>query len=331
MTLNHEEVKQELDALFVGDALASPLEVRGHLGDCARCRGYFEELAAIERALGDGASDEVAFEHRYTEAIMSAALRDRRPTREAGLVAAITRALGALSPRALAPAAVALALVAGASVALVRGLDEGPGAPEEAFTPRIGVAAPVGGAMPPRAGVHRVEIFCVQRGEGGIQIKEAEADALECGLGDEVKFAFINAPIRGEQALPWLTLVGLDEEGEVRWYHPVEPGAGGIASMKVGPSSRIKLLGETIRLEVNHKTGLVVLHAIFSATPMRRDAVASRLKPGQSAPGFDGLPLRDERGHSVVMGARGSGEYVVSSHLLKIVAQAGEGPRGDSP
>ncbi len=334
MALKHEEVIKSLEALFVGDALVRPLEVREHLRQCARCRAAFDELCEVERALSQ--SDDPAqdgFESQYSLAVIQAASRAAATASPAAALGGrrwasegLSSALEALRGRWLAPAALAAALCAAALVALdpVGWRADGV-APEEAFAPRIGAVAEPGGLS--RAGVHRAEAFCVKREAAGPRMVGAAGGVLECGLRDELKFGCINAALRGEQPLPHLTLVGVDGRGELRWYRPLEVEAG-LASVEVGPSERMRPLGQTIRLEVNHAPGAVTLYGVFSALPLPEAAVIEAL--GDGPPRFDRVVLRSSQGRAIKLGSPGLGEYVVSTSTLKIMAE-GLPSRGEVP
>ena len=49
--LSHHQVRERLDAIFVGDDVEGVFTLREHLKGCRSCRGYFHQLAAMDKAL----------------------------------------------------------------------------------------------------------------------------------------------------------------------------------------------------------------------------------------------------------------------------------------
>ncbi len=312
--------------------------VREHLRHCPDCRAYFNELAAMDRALVDPDGEEGAptgFEQRYTQAVMQAAIVtvDEKPA--VGWAQRWQMALawlrGSWAPVGALAAAAAVAAVFGAGLwggqpSQLAGADT-----ENTFTPRMGGGVNIDPIMERHGGVHQVEVFCAQRLDGRVKINDGAGGELRCGLHDELKFAFLNHSRGGDRPLPYLTLFGTDGEGRMMWYQPELPAEQGLASMKVGDAPRLRPFGETIRLEVNHRAGVVELFAVFSASPLRRADVEAHLQSlDDGTVTLKGMAFVDSAGQRISMGTSGPGEYVMARRTLHIHGGPSS-PEGETP
>jgi hypothetical protein len=110
-----------------------------------------------------------------------------------------------------------------------------------------------------------LRLFCVSPGAPAAeQFRPASNDggaAASCRLQESLKFSYLNA------ARPrYLWVLGLDEQIEIKWYYPV-PGARGGVPIKT--TRELVPLPDMIRLQVNHRPGMVRVFAIFSAEKIR--------------------------------------------------------------
>lgn len=337
-TINHKQAQKQLDALFVGDPCTDPLALRDHLRRCAECRRVFEQMAALDRALhgqDPEGGEPGEFERRYTEAVMQATVTSPEVVGGDAAPRPWWRALldGWRPAAALAVAAVVAAVWLPGVVqslqqrdAVDAALNTDEGRAEDGFSSRVGAGAPATPWRQTHAGVHHAEIFCARRVAQRTVFHSAEEGVLHCAQDAELKFAFVNKAQGDSAPLPYLALVGRHEGGQLLWYHPMLPQAPDQASTRVGQAARLKPLGETIRLSVNHTPGRVQLFAVFSAMPLPRAVVEARISDADEL-NLDGASVIDERGQSAILGAGRLGEYVVTRRVLQVQPPEG-GTRG---
>lgn len=338
-TINHKQAQKQLDALFVGDPCTAPLALRDHLRRCAECRRVFEQMAALDRALhgqDPESGDAGEFERRYTEAVMQATITSPEVVGADAAPRPWWRALlnGWRPAAALAVAATLAAVWLPGAIQPVEERGHGAAAldaderhVEESFSPRIGAGALATPRRQPRAGVHHADIFCARRVAQRTVFHSAQEGVLHCAQDAELKFAFVNEAQGDSAPLPYLALFGRHEDGQLLWYHPALPKAPGDASTRVGQAARLKPLGETIRLSVNHTPGRVQLFAVFSAMPLSRAVIEARVSDADDL-NLDGASVTDERGQRAVLGSGRLGEYVVTRRVLQVQPSEGRARGG---
>lgn len=145
--------------------------------------------------------------------------------------------------------------------------------------------------------------FCIKSKEGGppditgLVPAAAQAPPATCGLRDILRFAYTN---RSE--LGYLFLVGLDEQYALKWYEPHPPDR---QSIEVKPDVVDRPLPRAVRLNINHKQGLVRIFAIFSKTPLAANQVERSVRQIKRARQplelVKDLPIEDTQQHSLLV------------------------------
>lgn len=323
----HERIKELLDALFVGDVPMGTewMKVRAHLCACPTCAGYFDELATLDRTLlgqHDAGEGEELFERRFGAAVMAERI-DGLVHPGAGLTwwARALAWLGQLERESWAGvgALAAVAVIVGTWAwwpSLV------PEPPAETLQARSAAAAP---------GVHRFEAFCVRRTADGPRFAAADSGVLRCDLGDELKFAVLNASAQRGAPLPWLALAARSDAGQVIVYQPIDAPAGK-ASMPIPSTERMTPFGETLRLSVKHQPGRYRIFGVFSAVPLDAETLevtlASKPHAADATLNLDGLVAHDAHGRPVTLGQGTDGAWVLATQVIELTdAQSHGGTR----
>lgn len=317
--LNHKEVQERLDSLFVGDEMKNPLQVRAHLERCDQCRAYFEELSGLDNAFAAEGEEPGpdSFMARYSAAIVEASIQKQEEP-----VQPWTETLAAWWHRFFSPARGALALGAMACVAMAMGSQWYYASQDskDEWTSRAANAAP--DMDPERAGVWHLEAFCVEHGTDGPAFKRAESnETLRCNLDDELKFAFINQTTQSYPT-PYLSIFSLSPEGKIRWYTPLPEHSEHSPSMLVEEAPRLAPLGETIRLNVRHQAEDATIYGLFTAMPVDRQGLEEAMQNHQhkeGLPSFKGL--QSARNKNQILGTGPAGDYVLRSLRLSLVAE----------
>jgi hypothetical protein len=252
--------------------------LRAHLARCARCRAHYDRLALAAEAIATSAGGEARV-----------AARRERARLEAALAGASGGALAAPAPRRRArrwlPAALALAPAAAAIVWIVRvAPPPSPGDAAPAVTFRGG--APDGAAPPAGLLVYASR----KEGAAGHGPVRLVADLPASGEGRLSLSDYMQLSVRGLRAPAFVTVVGVDDGGEVHVYVP-RPGA---APARAAPRDAPASLGPSIDLGRGHRPGRLRLYALVSGEPLdeaRVRAAAARLDRGRpGAPPLD-LPV----------------------------------------
>ena len=309
----HEETRKILDALFVGDPVDSILDVREHLKTCRECQNYFDELADADRWVPQDVEVEESFTSRYSLAVMRAvdfqAARLSPAAPEPSLLGRLKQWWSGVGKRTGRLVPIGAMLLAGlVGVGVWSQLEPVESAASDDFWQPRGHGVPTNQH-------HRVDLFCVEVSEGNVQFHESNSETreLDCGVDEELKFALINASTVNN-AWSYPTLVGVSETGRTHWYKPLSSEKAETASMKIAPSERLRPLGETLRLSVNHSAGMVHLTAIFSNHPLPKNALSERIREGR---GLDGFEIEGSEG-KVILGAGSEGRYAVVTQRLMV-------------
>jgi hypothetical protein len=120
-----------------------------------------------------------------------------------------------------------------------------------------------------------LDTYCVQRnGADGPVFRGANEGAMgvtQCHRGEELKLAYRNEDI----SLRYLSIVGVAANGTIYWYGPspadVEP-------YQIDRATTQKPVGETVRLSVNHGTGPIRVHGIFSENKISFNELQDRFE-----------------------------------------------------
>ncbi|MFH1811813.1 MAG: zf-HC2 domain-containing protein [Pseudomonadota bacterium] len=235
----HSDTRRRIDAYFAGELDAGGLrELRAHVADCDECRRVYDERAGQERAvLGEGAERLSA--HRVLQAVLADPAVQARPREQRRWWAAFVLAPAA----ALAAALVFTIAIPDRDSGLVaRGGDAA--VVEQGF----GVAA-----VDPNTGL----VVDARRPEG-------------VPLDQRLRFsARCNDPSRNR-----LFLFGVDDALQPFWYYPL-PDEGQSISLSVAAAPQA--LPYETELGRRHHAGRLRLVALFSAQPIRLDAIEGLL------------------------------------------------------
>lgn len=310
-TLTHDSVRARLDAIFVGDDIRDAMTVRRHLRGCDRCRDYFEQLASADGALTGGHAAP-GFARRFSDAVLRAGVRtvDQAPE---SLLDRVRRAFTTQVWLGFAGAAVALlAVFAWWSLPGTQSTDDG-------FQPRT--------ALVPAdsfKGVRQLEVLCVSEVGGRVVFGAAQAGDgfLRCDRASELKFLYLNKADSGSGQLPYLALFAFDEAGRILWYRPADTEDPAHGSMRVEEAARLRGLGESLAVDAQHKDGTYEVYGVFTAAPLRRDAVEAHFQdefaPLGAGLDLDGVVADAADGDAVILGADALGEYIVRHQTLKV-------------
>lgn len=262
----------ELEALFVSGGEATPeatLAARAHMADCAACQETYDLLAMASRELE--ARELSGFEVAFTEAGI---FEELDALDSAGGSAAnddddeayIRSKVGPTWPIYLVAASVAAILGGGMTYIAFQRIPD----PDE-FQARSAVQV-----IPAPEERPQIELFCTERGQGESEdvrfrgTADVPFGALDCPIGAELKLAYSNPDSRYRYG----AFFGVSEAGQLYWYGP-SPADG--APMHIKTSKDLEPIGESIRLKVNHKEGLVRVHGIFSSTPIEHSRLSGLL------------------------------------------------------
>lgn len=247
------DIEHLIDRMFAGDD-AKPEEVvvvASALGSDEDARAYYGQVARVDAELGGD------FEARFGEAWFLAGLDEMLAEEQAanaqpselapGLVAANTN-----RPVQMWAAIAALVMFSFAGV-LTRT------AQTDEFQARSAVQPVAKKYESPE-----LAVFCVERDGESVRFRGAddfEFGTVRCPRDAEIKLAARSLDDR----LRWGSFFGVASDGTIYWYGP-SPASPTAVAVEVAP--RIRPLGETIRLGVNHARGTVRVVGIFSENPL---------------------------------------------------------------
>ena len=292
----------------VAGDLSEPAErrLRAHLHGCQACRAHYDELAGIAEAFAvtRGATGTAAGTARERARLLAAlpspeeqiaggldatrlpasrTARARRPTLTwavAFLVPAAAAALWLVVRPASHPNPPAHPDSGAGSVAWrgsSSGEDPGPPASLLVFASRKGSSKSTSKSTPADAAAAPPHVRLV-------------ADLPASGEGRVSRGDFVQFVLRGLQAKAFVTVIGIDDEGEVHTYVP--PAGSEVVSHEPSPSSIS--LGSSVDLGSGHRTGRLRLYALMSPSaldPARIRVAAGRIDLKQTgAPPLD-LPV----------------------------------------
>ncbi len=230
--------RKSIDRFFVqGGSTRLWRRIHEHLGTCEPCRDYYDRVALASRALGGKALPRDSREAIAAEVISR--------TRATGRLAWLAR------PWAYLPAAATAAAVLVLSLTVLR-----PGRGPVGFAARGTTGGPAEG----------FRVFCLDA-DGRVIGAAAPQAELRCPLRGSVQVAYTAA----ERGARYFAAVGIDQAGRVLWYHG-PPGEASSVAMRAGALD--EPLPRSIRLDVNHHPGLVVVYGIFTDRPLGPEAIS---------------------------------------------------------
>ncbi|RJO70462.1 MAG: hypothetical protein C4523_05450 [Myxococcales bacterium] len=106
----------------------------------------------------------------------------------------------------------------------------------------------------------------------------------KCSINSEFQLALTNLTTKKK----YIYVVGMDDAGRRLWYFP-EPGEGESRPAPTGVAE--KLFGESIRLSVNHRLGLMRMFVVFSEHPVTEDEISRALDAARARQDVLSLPL----------------------------------------
>jgi Putative zinc-finger len=254
-------------ARAIAGELSPPAEtrLRGHLAGCATCRAHYDRLSLAAEALAPGTSQ------RRAQARLQAALV--APARAApGAVARPALRWLRWTPLVLAPAA--------ALLFLVRPMP--PPSPEIAWRGHVEPASTALGLL----------VYASRRVEGGVAQVRLVADLPGSGEGQLYLDDYVQFSVRALRQASYVTVVGLDEAGDVHVYAPRPDTPPRPVAPDVAPTT----LGPSVALSVKHRPGRLRLFAVASAAPVDVAELSAAVRqagfsgtltlPGQQAAGL---------------------------------------------
>jgi hypothetical protein len=246
--------REQIERAFVGKLDREGwTALRAHLLDCDACRGFYDRLGAVDRALAPAAA-------------VSPMIRD-------SIEARVLAGAGVAEKRGAWWAWPALASAALGGVAALIVFGQPP--PAEGFGVRGTQDKTFAGRAP------GVAAFCVRAtgGDAAPRISgsargttDANVAALECGIEDEIQLAYSSPTNGGLYLAAW----GEGQHGEIYWYAPRDPDAQ-ILSMKSDAID--EPLPWSTRLSVKHSPGKVRLRIRFLDRSMVAEAARSYSTP----------------------------------------------------
>ncbi len=162
---------------------------------------------------------------------------------------------------------------------------------DDQFQPRSAVTPTHDFEMP------QVHTYCVERTAEGPIFKSADNadfDVLNCNLSDELKLAYTNSDAR----LTHAAFFGVSQANEVFWYTPSPVATSPVA---IETTTEPKPVGETIRLQVNHKEGPLRVYGVFTTEAVPH-AELERWMKSQTRP-FESARLDSLKGQGVIVSA----------------------------
>ena len=298
--LSHDRVSQALQMLFVEHDQSRAFEevsahqVHLHVAGCEACRRQYDALALCDRLLADDGDsgphdlgphdlgrrdlDKLAragFETGFGDAAFLGALDEmlaqettENPSeakQSAELVDLADRRapLGPMT-RWLSVAAAVVVIGAGSWLAWQH-LQHGPQhavRPQDPgeFQARSAASTTHHGpfAQP------KLEVFCAHKTAEGVSFrgaKDAPFGLLKCPVDAEIKLAYANP----SPQLHYAAFFGVDHTGTLYWYGPTPADVGAVA---VSTTSALRPVGQSIRLQVNHRPGKMRVFGLFAVEPI---------------------------------------------------------------
>ena len=130
------------------------------------------------------------------------------------------------------------------------------------------------GQIVPRETGIGIRVFCVVAEDTVVK------ESIEPSYRDVLTFTYSNVA----KDVAYLTLLGIQNKGDVRWYYPDYEGS---RSISIERNVVDEPLGDGIKLSVNHEPGDLRIVALFSAEPLNKALVeqaAKNMSPSQLTP-----------------------------------------------
>lgn len=255
MSHSHQSCQRAIDLLFVGQLPQDGLpQLYQELESCPRCAEHYRRHHRAESTLCEaGIEPSVLALARLEQAVIASTdaawwrwLRNQR---------------WLLAPAAAAPAALVLLLL------LSQPGNDRLAADDPRMVAATGNAVELRprGEQRPRSSEIGIRAFALDPGD-----RIAEPDA-QVSMQSTLTFAYTNVAI----GIGFLTLFGIQEGGQVRWYYPSYDGN---LSVYIEDNRVDEPLGDGIQLEVNHSPGWLRIVALFTVSPLETEAVEAMVR-----------------------------------------------------
>lgn len=277
--LKNPNTQALMAALFVGDSPEVPADFMAHVRQDEDAREMFNQLALLDDELGG------SFEADFGEAAFLSALDEQLATELESENDPLPDNVVPFPTQRTIMGAVAMA----AGVMLATTFSFAP--VDDQFQPRSAVSPSHDFEMP------QIHAYCVERTAEGPKFKSADSadfDVLNCNLTDELKLAYSSTDTR----LTHAAFFGVSQANEIFWYTP-NPVAN--SPVAIQTTTEPKPVGETIRLQVNHKEGPLRVYGVFTTEAVPH-AELERWMKAQTRP-FESTRLDSLKGQGVIVSA----------------------------
>jgi len=232
---------------------AAERTLRAHLAGCTACRAHYDHLAVAAEALAPAAT------HRHERLRLQAALNQtihpaRMPVPTSAQSSVQRLRWLRWTPLLLAPVAALFLLVRPTRTPSPGDMLDGTRPGEIAWRGRADAPATEIGLL----------VYAGRRADGGVTPVRLVADFPGSGEGKLHLDDYVQFSVRGLRQASYVTIVGLDERGEVHMYAPRPD----VPARPVAPDARPVTLGPSINLSVKHHTGRLRLFAVATTAPV---------------------------------------------------------------
>jgi hypothetical protein len=258
--------RRAIERAIVGDlSPAAERNLRLHLDRCPDCRGHYDRLARVAEALAPGMAQ------RRERLRLQAAVAGGTDATTVPSPPPIP-SLGWLrwlrwSPLVLAPAA--LLLFALRSV-LAPSLNDPDHNAANLPLGEVTWRGSDAGANPELG----VLVYASPRARAGAQAVRLVADLPHSGEGTLSLDEYVQFRVHGLREAAFVTVVGLDDAGDVHVYAPRDKSA--LRPLPADPAPRT--VGPSVDLSVKHRPGRLRLFAIATATPGNPETIAAAVR-----------------------------------------------------
>lgn len=268
MTAQNQDMRQTLDAMYVDRTSPKAQDVHQCFEQIKHdpdAQAHFNALAMADRALGEDWDTPGEFEQHVGELAFLGAL-DAQLAAEASQQKSQGAKIIPWPKKRIFAAAASLLIVGLGALFAQKMLPQDP-----QFQARHGINTP----QPFEKA--SISIFCAtQTKEGKARFErpeDFEFGVLQCPIDHgHLKLAYTNP----YPDLKHMAVFGADAAGNILWYLPNPARTQTVA---IDVHEQLQPIGQTIRLNINHKPGKVRVHALFSKQPIDYHHLKANIEP----------------------------------------------------